>query len=126
MRDKGNRNIKKVGKKCIVLWCSVCEVCRNLGFEVLILVQRPLQGLISGALNNRASVFKSAKAEKPSETFDFGDDIQKPNEADFDLETAKQYLIMLYYSMERGRLDRENEIRIAFGELPIPRSKYAI
>ncbi|KAF8770380.1 hypothetical protein HNY73_017920 [Argiope bruennichi] len=61
-----------------------------------------------------ASVFKSAKAEKPSATFDFGDDFEKPNEADFDLATAKQYLIMMYYSMERGRLDRQNEIRIAF------------
>ncbi|KAF8770379.1 hypothetical protein HNY73_017919 [Argiope bruennichi] len=82
--------------------------------------------LNTSVIKNIASVFKSAKADKPSETFDFGDDIEKPNEEDFDLATAKQYLIMLYYSMERERLDRENEIRIAFGEPPIPRSKYAI
>ncbi|GBM37445.1 hypothetical protein AVEN_221580-1 [Araneus ventricosus] len=76
-----------------------------------------------------ASIFKPAHTRQPSvvpEPGDLGDDIEGPTQVNWELAAARWYLGMMHYFMEREKFDRENEIRKAFGEPPIPSFEYAV
>ncbi|GBM21867.1 hypothetical protein AVEN_32855-1 [Araneus ventricosus] len=85
--------------------------------------------LLKRILKGFSSFFKPAQTKQPSvmpEPGKLDDDMEGPNQVNWELAAARWYPEMMHYCMEREKFVRDNKIRIDFGEPPIPSFEYPV
>ncbi|GBM72479.1 hypothetical protein AVEN_106616-1 [Araneus ventricosus] len=126
----------------VEIWLALAILkCRILHLFLIIKQDAPKlrNPLISRFLDFRASISKPAQTKQasampepsyetkqPTVKHELGDDMEGPTRVNWELSGARWYLGMMHYFMEREKFDRENEIRKAFSEPPIPSFEYAV